>query len=448
MRVIQVSEADFGGGAEKVACNLFHQFRRLGHESYLAVRMKRSADDAVLLIPNAQQRTAWTRFWLQAGGVEENRSKDDPWSKRGQLARMIAEPLRVVRSQMGLEDFSYPGTWQILNLPPAVPDIVHCHNLHGDYFDLRALPWLSKQVPLVLTLHDAWLLSGHCSHHFDCERWKIGCGACPDLTIYPAIRRDATARNWQRKKHIFERSRLYVSTPCRWLMDKIDQSILNDAIIARRIIPYGVDGSIFHRGDKDEARSKLKLPSDAKIILFAANVIRKNIWKDYDTMQAATLRAAQQTKNTRIIFVGLGEEAPAQQFENGEFRFYPYTPDAKEVATFYQAADIYLHGANADTFPNVVLEALACGTPVVATAVGGIPEQIDEGKTGFLVQPRDSAMMASRIVAALDPDTHARMSDEAADTGKRRFSLTRQVNDHLEWYSEIIAAGSNSNHKQ
>lgn len=442
IRILQVSSADIAGGAEKVAWNLFQQYRKRGHESYLAVRMKHGTNPAVLPIPNAEKRSLWTRTWLRAGGVDENRSEHDPWSKRSQLARGIGEPLRVARLHMGLEDFSFPGTWDLLKLTPDLPDILHCHNLHGDYFDLRALPWLSKQVPVVLTLHDAWLLSGHCSHHFDCERWQTGCGRCPDLTIYPAIRRDATARNWQRKKSIFQRSRLFVSTPCRWLMDKIEHSILDRAIIERRIIPYGVDCSIFQPRSKEEARSKLDLPRDAKVILFAANRIRKNIWKDYETMKSATVKAAEQMEGSRVIFVALGEDGPAEPFANGEFRFYPYRTNIAEVASFYQAADLYLHAANADTFPNVILEALACGTPVVASAVGGIPEQVDDGKTGFLVQPKDFAMMASRIVAALEPNTHARMSKAAAETARCRFSLERQVNDHLNWYAEIIESAS------
>jgi glycosyltransferase involved in cell wall biosynthesis len=105
----------------------------------------------------------------------------------------VAEPVHWLQRRLGREDFHFPGTWCLLNLPPKRPDIVHCHNLHGGYFDLRVLPWLSREVPVVLTLHDAWLLSDHCAHSFDCEKWKESCGSCPDLTIPPSIRRDATA---------------------------------------------------------------------------------------------------------------------------------------------------------------------------------------------------------------------------------------------------------------
>jgi glycosyltransferase involved in cell wall biosynthesis len=77
-----------------------------------------------------------------------------------------------------------------------------------------------------------------------------------------------------------------------------------------------------------------------------------------------------------LVFVALGEDAPAERIGAAEIRFVPYQKDPAVVARYYQAADIYIHSARADTFPNTVLEALACGTPVVATAVGGIPEQV------------------------------------------------------------------------
>src|SRR5204862_2786030 len=114
----------------------------------------------------------------------------------------------------------------------------------------------SHQVPLVLTLHDGWLLSGHCAHSLDCERWTIGCGHCPDLTLDPAIRRDATAYNWRRKHELFKNSRLYIATPSRWLMQKVERSMLATYVLGARIIPNGVDLPIFHPADQQAARAR------------------------------------------------------------------------------------------------------------------------------------------------------------------------------------------------
>ena len=96
----------------------------------------------------------------------------------GDLLETLAQPRKAIDNFLGREDFNHPGTWRLLDLTTGRPDIVHCHNLHGKYFDLTVLPWLSAKSTTVLTLHDSWLLSGHCAHSFDCARWIVGCGHC------------------------------------------------------------------------------------------------------------------------------------------------------------------------------------------------------------------------------------------------------------------------------
>ena len=431
LRILTVNTSDFGGGAERVAWNLFDEYRRRGFQSHLAVGYRKIADPDVFAISDHAKRSAWATLASSVGTKFQNQ-------RIKRIAAAVAEPIRVADQLAGLEDYNFRGTWNLLKLTPEPPSIIHCHNLHGDYFDLRALPSLSKKVPVVVSMHDAWLLSGHCAHSFDCDRWRTGCGECPDLTIYPAVRRDATARNWQRKKRIFAQRKLYVSTACEWLMNKVNDSMLAPAVKESRIIPYGVDTSVFRPRHRAAARAELGLPEKSKIILFAANRIRKNIWKDYETMRAAIERVAGELQP--LTFVALGEDAPAEKLGSAEIRFYPFRSAIEDVARFYQAADVYLHGARIDTFPNAVLEALACGTPVVATAVGGIPEQIDDGRTGFLVPPSDPPAMAKRIVDALDPEMNQRLSAAAAQEALVRFSLDRQVDEHLKWYREIVEA--------
>jgi len=346
----------------------------------------------------------------------------------------------------GKEDFDFPGTWQLATLLKERPDIVHCHNLHGGwlpsggYFDLSALPGLSNEIPAVLTLHDAWLLSGHCAHSFDCERWKTGCGYCPDLTIYPAVRRDATAYNWKRKQEIYAKSRFFVATPSRWLMEKVEQSMLYPAIAESRVIPNGVDLTVYRQADKRLARSLLGLPQESKILLFAANGIKTNVWKDYATMRTAVAQVAARMGGTNVMFIALGDVGPLEEIGSAQIHFVPYQENPADVARYYQAADVYLHAARADTFPNTVIEASACGTPVVATSVGGIPEQIAEGRSGFLVPAGDADAMAHRVLSLLQQESvHRAMAAAAAEIAHRRFDVMRQVRTYLEWYESIIA---------
>jgi glycosyltransferase involved in cell wall biosynthesis len=335
-----------------------------------------------------------------------------------------------------------------------MPEIVHAHNLHGGYFDLRQLPRLSQRVPFVLTLHDAWLFSGHCAHSFDCERWLTGCGRCPDLTIYPAVARDATAFNFRRKQGIYQASRLYVATPSGWLADRLASSMLAPMARECRVIPNGVDLATFAPADRGAARARLGLPGDALILLFAANGIRQNRWKDFQTLRQSVARASLSLKGRPVLLLALGEDAPAERVGDAEIRFLPYQADQDVVATHYRAADLYVHAARAETFPNTVLEALACGTPVIASAVGGVLEQVhglglrgaqpsqethDTAKsTGVLVAPGDvEALAASVVILAIDPDLRHRLGENAARDAHARFSRDTQVDAYLEWFREI-----------
>ena len=436
LRILQVSTYDTSGGAERVALNLFRAYRARGIDSWLAVGHKVGTDPNVVQIPNQTELGRWARFWQQVGT-----SLDSGVPGSATLARLAAgvgEPGRSLDARRGVEDFRFPGTWRLMGLTPRRPSVLHCHNLHGRYFDLRALSWLSNQLPVVLTLHDAWLLSGHCAHSLECERWRIGCGHCPDLTLAPAVRRDATAHNWKRKREIFERSRLYVATPSAWLMRKVKDSMLANALVASRVIPNGVDLDVFHPLERPSARAALGIPDDARVILFAATDVRRNPWKDYETIREAAVRASARLAGQSVLLLAIGEAAPHERLGSVELRFLPQEADVESVARCFQAADVYAHAARADTFPNTVLEALACGTPVVATAVGGIPEQIEDGRTGFLVPAGNSEAMAERLTELLvDRDLGQRIAARSVEDARRRFDLRRQVDACLDWYSEL-----------
>jgi glycosyltransferase involved in cell wall biosynthesis len=439
MNILQVSTYDIAGGAEKVAWNLFTGYRLRFHNSWLAVGTKRSTDADVLEIPRLRRRGAWARM------LSAMAARVEPLQTHSRAARRASAVLRIanrgwpeIEKQRGREDFSFPGSRQLLYLPPLPPDVVHAHNLHVDYFDLRYLATLSRQLPVFITLHDEWLLTGHCACTLGCPRWESGCGHCPDLSTYPAVRRDATDWNWKRKRAIYERSQLHVAAPSRWLHDRMRRSIL--APVDSRVIPYGVDFNNFQPAERSEVRAQLGYPENAIIILYVANFGKQNPFKDYETLEQAVARLRAPASSAHpVILIVLGGDGEDARLGEVDVRSVPFQSDASHVARYFQAADVYVHSAHTDNFPNTVLEALACGLPVVATAVGGIPEQVNEGETGYLTPRRDPVAMASRIDQLLtDYDLRKSMGERAAADARRRFDLNRQVVAYLDWYAEIL----------
>lgn len=456
INILQVSIYDRYGGAEKIAWDLFDSYQNLGHHSWLVVGNKTTNNNKVLEIPRIIDQNIWrypfhflhkklTPWEGKVKGVGRVR----PWLK------ILSGGRPAIQRALGYENFDFPGSWKLLELPEQFPDIVHAHNLHGNYFDLRMLPWLSHTVPTVLTLHDAWLFSGHCSHSFGCERWETGCGHCPDLSIYPAIQRDATAYNWRRKRKLFSNSNLYIATPSHWLMKRVERSILAPSIREARIIPNGVNLSIFHPADKWVARSTLGMSTRSKILLFAANGILRSRAKDYKTLRTAVAIVSEHLQD--VQFIALGENAQAEKIGKANIHFIPYQTDPAKIAQYYQAADLYLHAANEEVWGLTITEALASGTPVVATAVGGIVDQIkglrpeeDDANylslnkfeqneaTGGLVPARDAEGMAKYILRLLkDEPLYKNLSENAAQDARNRFDIKNQANQYLNWYNDI-----------
>lgn len=432
--ILLVSTSDEAGGAEQIARSLLDGYLEQGCRAALAVGTKSSRAANVHEIPQPIWRNSLSRM---TRALIASRVRILPQITY-QLARLGDLPNELDRRR-GREPFHYPGTQRLLELASFQPQIVHAHNLHRDYFDLRFLPELSARVPLVITMHDAWLLSGHCAHSFACERWRTGCGECPDLTIPPAIERDATAFNWERKRDLYARSRFYVAAPSHWLIKKLEQSIVAPAVIESRVIPNGIDLEVFRPGDCAAARSRLGLPQDADILLFTALNIRGNVWKDYATLRETIERLAERRLSRPLVFLAVGEEAPNEKIGNAEIHFVPFVHDNRRLAEFYQAADLYLHAARADTFPTSILEALACETAVVATAVGGIPEQIIDHETGWLTPPGDAEAMAAAIARLLEePALRRAMSIRAGTEARRQFGRGRMIEDYLSWFDEIL----------
>jgi glycosyltransferase involved in cell wall biosynthesis len=278
------------------------------------------------------------------------------------------------------------------------------------------------------------------------------------LTLYPAIRRDNTAQNLARKERIWAHSELYLSAPCNWLLSLAKQAALGRTAIEARVIHNGVDTTVFAPGDRSTARLLLGLPLDAHVILYAAARGPKNLWRDFSTLRLALQQLGSAAPSVRTRCVVLGSAAPDEHIGQIEVHFVERQTDPRRVALFYQAADVYAHPTRADTFPLAVLEALACGTPVVASAVGGIPEQVrhmaipglstpgdvpDAGvadATGVLVHPANAGALAAALAFVLDDEPRRRL---LAANARRdvlvRFSLDDAVDNWLAWYGEMMA---------
>jgi len=442
LNVLLVGKDDGRGGAQRVSLQLLDGLHQAGHHAWLAVDDKHSTDSRVLRIPQQQYRSAWAQWWHAAGGVAASfAATPEQGGKALKLLSLgVGSPQRAVARALGHEDQGFPATRHLLELPPRAPDVLHLHNLHENFFDLRALPALSRRVPTFLTLHDAWLMTGHCALPVECPRWESGCGHCPDLQRYPAIRRDGTHHNWQLRQHIFRQARLHVIAPSEYILDLAQRSVLAAAMVDARVIANGVDTAVFQAGDRGVARATLGLPQQGCIILCASGATGS--YKDAETAWAAIRLLGSQPHtppNTVVVMVGL--DGPAQTVGHVRVVCAGYVSDPMHMARYHQAANVLLHTVRAETAGMIITEALCCGAHVVATRVGGIPDVIRraqaaglQGRT-WLVPPHDVGETVTALHQALAAEPAA-----ANDVHWEALSIQANTRQTLEFYAHARAA--------
>lgn len=159
----------------------------------------------------------------------------------------------------------------------------------------------------------------------------------------------------------------------------------------------------------------------------------------------------------RFVVLAIGDGAATERVGRAEMRLIPYQREARSLARYYQPAGLNVDPAEMDNFPVTVLEALACGLPVVAAAVGGVPEQVKSAQipgevrggtscppgeaTGLLTPPEDAASMADALLALLqNPGLRQQLGRNAGHDAALRFDAERQADRYLEWYLSILAS--------
>jgi glycosyltransferase involved in cell wall biosynthesis len=440
VNILSLNTEAFGGGASRIALSLLNFYNAAGHPSKLYNAIHDVPGQQIQKLRNDQSRNVFQRILHM--GMKASLDKGIPLlPKIFQQLMCLAEPIRHLHIRQGHDDFWQPATSRIPGGIDPPPVIIHAHNLFGGFFDLRQLPRISGWLPFVWTLHDMWAFTGHCSHPLDCRRWLESCGKCPYPSLPPAVTKDGTAFNLAQKRAVYEKSRVYLATPSQWLMDRAQSSVLAPGVVSARVIPNGVDQSSYKPASKSAAREALGIPQGASVLLFVAAGNRSNPWKDYDTLDGAAQILARRLHPGKLVLMVPGADHPSVNLLGVEVKPVPWTDDPASLATYYQAADLYLHAAHAENFPNVILEALSCGLPVVGTDVGGIPEQIQDGVNGFVVPKSDPQAMADRAIELLSDKSKLNLfSESAASSARGKYSLERMGNEYLDWFHELLEA--------
>lgn len=420
LKVLYLGFSDRGGGAAIASMRLMDRLTKDGRIRPLEIVNKKIGEsDTTVSLRRVHRFPLWRRTW-QAAEVR-NRLLSDPY---GWL------PLNSAYISRAVATFK--------------PDIIHCHNLHGGIgvMPITDMVQLTKAAPIIWTLHDMWPLTGHCAYSLGCDRWREGCGSCPDLSLYPAMLYDRTRAMVAKKRRTFERIDLTMVSPSNWL-----HSLVGDAPatrqVERRHIPNGIDLDVFRPVSTDGLRKRLGIPLNAPVLLFAAQSLDGDRRKGTLPLRDA-LRRVDATAKDRVHVLLMGNLCKTSDvfanMPNLIFHELGFVSDPSEIVRYFSAADLFLCPSLQDNLPNILIETHACATAAVTFDSGGCAEIVRDGQTGWVVPTGDTNAFADAILSLLgQPGTLRQMGAAAREWAKEQFPDDLMAQRYFALYSERLA---------
>lgn len=410
MRILQInSHYDQGGAARIVAC-IHRQLLADGQESYVAYGRG------------------------QKGAAERYRFNTVPEVCLSALCSRI----------FGMNGwYNRAATRRLLKFMDTVrPDVVHLHALHGYYLHFPMLfSYLdTHKIPCVWTFHDCHAFTGNCGYFFDCEKWKEGCGGCPYLKNYPTSQWfDRTGYMWRHKRQMFtEGTKKVIVSPSRWLTEAAKQSYFGKYPCIT--IHNGIDTrQVFYPRDRQACREKYGFGQEEKLIL--------GIAVGYRDERKGAKYIIQLAKNlggrAKVILIGWNKENDALLKGSGgrnaieNIITIPNIADTDMLAEYYSMADVFVIPSLAENYATTTLEAMACGTPVVGFAVGGIPEQLTGGR-GIAVKAGDQALFDDAVRYVLDGDACLLAGEGLAKVIREENSTEKMAKAYEQVYEGLV----------
>ncbi|MEB3219536.1 MAG: glycosyltransferase family 4 protein [Nostocales cyanobacterium 94392] len=352
-------------------------------------------------------------------------------------SQRLENAVKKVISNIGLNDIHHVNSFNLKNhYFYQDADILNFHIIHSGYFNYLAIPSLTKNKPAVFTLHDMWSFTGHCAYSYDCDRWKNGCGKCPYPNSYPAVARDNTRLEWKLKNWVYNHSNLTIVTLSHWLDEQVKQSMLKHLPIYH--IPNGIDTEAYQPLDSEQCRLVLGIPSNKKVLMFGAESL-KDSRKGGDLLVKALSSLPDSLKaETILLTLGHGGESISETVGITSLNLgYVSSDRLKSIA--FSAADLFVFPTRADNLPLVLQESMACGTPMVSFKVGGVPDLVRPGITGYLASPEDANDFCNGIVQLLeDQNLRHTMSQNCRAIAIEEYALETQAKKYISLYEKIL----------
>lgn len=420
MNISILSTFDIFGGAAIAAMRLCKGLLRLKQDAVMIVKEKQSRHPYIYKVRvKAPPYEVEKRIFQDIQNVEIDRDRTERSNTR----------------------FSFPHPGYDLSHTPVIANsqIINPHWVVGfqSVETIAALLKLGK--PVVWTLHDENPYTGGCHYSAGCQKYREDCLKCPQLKN----------NHYQIPFHVLKNKinlwnhNLTIVTPSQWLGECAKKSrIFRD--IRVEVIPNSLETDIFKPKEKGLAKNEMKLDPQSFTLLFGAatgNEKRKGFFKLMEAMKYCLKNKEFKdlVKNKRVKILTFGPPQEDLEKLEIEIKSTGYIDDNEKLAAIYSAADIFILPSLEDNLPNTVLEAMACGTPVIAFEVGGIPDMIQDGYTGYMAPPFDSHKLGTLIIKLLfDEDKRKQMNLNCRQLIEKKFKLRDQAENYRALFNDLL----------
>lgn len=404
MNILIVNATFSGGGAEKVARQIYYGMTKYDDCNMHFIAGKGIKKNGISVIYNKQN--VGLRIINKARNLLTNNARK----------RDILTTTAIIR---------YIKKYDI--------DIIHFHNIHGNYIGINDIKEISKYCKVIWTLHDMWSITGHCAYSMQCDKWKDEkCRKCANLLLYPRMWVDKAENRRSLKENAFTGSGITFVTPSSWLEKICRFSFLKSEKIFK--INNGVDANCFKVLDKKKLRQKYCIPFEKIVLMFSVNQ-----WDNPYKGVHILYDALEQIENKENYFLLLLGNKGKIQIEDGyECKNMGYIQGDDVMNELYSVADVFVMPSLAENFPCSILESLASGTPVIASTVGGIPEQID-GSTGWLFEAGNAHQLAGILVDISEQRNRlGEMCIKCRERIETCFTEEKMLREYRELYKRVI----------
>lgn len=421
MKVVIVSTFVVEGGAPIAAYRLHKGLREIGLESHMLVKINNSIEDPDIHAVNMS-------------GLKSQ-------AKEKAFFLLEKQINRLKRTELSNTYFSPPyPTLSLADLDLIRDaDVINLHWV-AKFLSAESISRiLDLGKPVVWTLHDQNPFTGGCHYSAGCVRFREDCGGCPQLKPD----RSELPRKVLKTKTGLWGDRLTVVTPSRWLGQSAGTSrVFRDCRI--ETIPNSLETEVFVPMDKAVAKAELGLnPQAFGLLLGAYTGFEKR--KGYAELLSALRICLEDDRFREMNEAGLVEilsfGPPQDDLKEFflEVKSFGYIEDQRRLAAVYSAADAFLLPSREDNLPNTMLEAMACGTPVLSFEVGGMPDMITNGETGYMARAFDSAAYGENILRlAFDPEGRRLMGHACRSRIEAKYRLADQARNYSELFTDLL----------